>query len=85
MKKINEDIVVTGKIAAAGVLATALAFGNVQSTLADAPDNLPKQYFLDDAGVVQKANGGYAEKVRSRHPFLFPTSHPPVSCPPNRE
>jgi len=62
-RRAEKDMRAVATTAGALALAGALAFGNVNTALADVPDNVPKQLFLDDAGVVQKTNGGYVEKV----------------------
>mmetsp|Transcript_41718 Transcript_41718/g.163716 ORF Transcript_41718/g.163716 Transcript_41718/m.163716 type:complete len:114 (-) Transcript_41718:634-975(-) len=59
----EHDIQLVSKGTAALAIAAALALGGNHSAIADVPDSIPNTYFLDDAGVVQKANGGYVEKV----------------------
>eukprot|EP00189_Rhodosorus_marinus_P009218 CAMPEP_0184753178 /NCGR_PEP_ID=MMETSP0315-20130426/43967_1 /TAXON_ID=101924 /ORGANISM="Rhodosorus marinus, Strain UTEX LB 2760" /LENGTH=273 /DNA_ID=CAMNT_0027232547 /DNA_START=562 /DNA_END=1383 /DNA_ORIENTATION=+ len=62
-RRAEHDIELISKSTAALAIAAALALGGSHSAIADVPDSIPNTFFLDDAGVVQKANGGYVEKA----------------------
>jgi len=88
-RRAEKDMRAVATTAGALALAGALAFGNVNTALADVPDNVPKQLFLDDAGVVQKTNGGYVEKALTKlkertgytvH-FVITRNFPPFQAP----